>query len=38
MSLFISFVNRWKRFFHTLDRLEEVATYAQAGIYPTKQS
>ena len=38
MSLFISFVAKWKHFFQTLDRLEEVATYAQAGIIPNNQS
>ena len=38
MSLIISFFSRIKRLFEKIDRLEEQATYAQAGLRPGKRS
>jgi len=38
MSMVISLISRCKHFFDHIDRLEERATYAQAGLRPDSQS
>ena len=38
MSIFISVIARCKQFFHRIEHLEEIATYAQAGLRLDSQS